>query len=162
MFATKYTVTEHTSPCSFVRQFPHSAKSEDAVLQLAVKEYRPQTSDASHEDAVTIIAAHGNGFPKANYTITWVEKRFAYYGQECFEPLWDDLLNAANGFKIGSVWVADMANQGASYALNAEELGDDPNWIDHSLDLLLMINKFRSRMKPPFIGVAHSMGCAQM
>lgn len=55
-----------------------------------------------------------------------------------------------------------MAHQGASYTLNAEELGDDPNWIDHSLDLLLMINKFRDRMKPPFIGVGHSMGCAQL
>ncbi|KAJ4374215.1 hypothetical protein N0V83_002956 [Neocucurbitaria cava] len=55
-----------------------------------------------------------------------------------------------------------MANQGASYTLNAEELGDDPSWIDHSLDLLLMINKFRSRMKTPLIGVAHSMGCAQI
>jgi pimeloyl-ACP methyl ester carboxylesterase len=55
-----------------------------------------------------------------------------------------------------------MSNQGSSYALNAPLLGDDPNYLDHSFDLLLMINTFRHRMKPPFIGVAHSMGCAQL
>jgi pimeloyl-ACP methyl ester carboxylesterase len=55
-----------------------------------------------------------------------------------------------------------MYNQSSSYALNSSNLGDDPNWIDHSLDLFLMINTFRSRMKPPFIGIAHSMGSAQL
>ncbi|KAF1841651.1 alpha/beta-hydrolase [Cucurbitaria berberidis CBS 394.84] len=145
MVAPKFIVTERTSPCSFVRQFPHGAKHEKATLQLAVKEYRPQKRGGSNGNAVTIIATHGNGFPK-----------------ECFEPLWDDLLGAVSGFEIDSIWVADVANQGASYALNAEELGDDPNWIDHSLDLLLMINKFRDRMKAPLIGVGHSMGCGQL
>jgi pimeloyl-ACP methyl ester carboxylesterase len=37
---------------------------------------------------------------------------------------------------IHSIWIADVSNQGASYALNAPLLGDDPSWIDHSLDLL--------------------------
>ena len=55
-----------------------------------------------------------------------------------------------------------MVNQGASYALNEEELGDDPNWIDHSLDLLMMINRFKDQMKAPLVGVGHSMGCGQM
>jgi pimeloyl-ACP methyl ester carboxylesterase len=55
-----------------------------------------------------------------------------------------------------------MCNQASSYTLNASSLGDDPSWIDHSLDLFLMINTFRSRMKPPFIGIGHSMGCAQL
>jgi pimeloyl-ACP methyl ester carboxylesterase len=55
-----------------------------------------------------------------------------------------------------------MYNQGSSYALNGSNLGDDPSWIDPSLDLLLMINTFRSRMKPPFIGIGHSMGGAQL
>ncbi|CAO2657287.1 Nn.00g034130.m01.CDS01 [Neocucurbitaria sp. VM-36] len=145
MVTTNFTVIEHESPCSYVRQFPHGAKCDDAVLRLAVKEYQPRKNCASNEHAVTVIAAHGNGFPK-----------------ECFEPLWDDLFDAASRFEIASVWTADMANQGASYALNAEELGDDPNWIDHSLDLLLMINKYRSRMKTPLIGIGHSMGCAQI
>jgi len=79
-----------------------------------------------------------------------------------YEPLFDDLNEAPKPFAIHSIWAADIANQSASYALNADELGDDPNWIDHSLDLLLLINKFRHKMQPPFIGVGHSMGCAQL
>jgi pimeloyl-ACP methyl ester carboxylesterase len=82
--------------------------------------------------------------------------------QEMFEPLWDNLLHTTKGFKIASIWAADAAHQGASYNLNSRELGDDPNWTDHSLDLLLLINKFRDRMKPPFIGIGHSMGCAHL
>jgi pimeloyl-ACP methyl ester carboxylesterase len=79
-----------------------------------------------------------------------------------YEPLFTDLHNTSKSFSIHSIWIVDIANQGGSYALNAEELGDDPNWIDYSLDLFLMINKFRSRMKPPFIGIGHSMGCAHL
>lgn len=82
--------------------------------------------------------------------------------QEAYLPLWEELVKAADGFKIASIWIADVANHGASYNLNKEELGDDPNWTDHSLDLLMMINRFRHRMKPPFVGIAHSMGCAQL
>lgn len=55
-----------------------------------------------------------------------------------------------------------MAHQGASYALNSEVLGDENNWLDHARDLLLMVNHFRDKMKPPFIGLGHSMGCAQL
>ena len=82
--------------------------------------------------------------------------------QETYEPLWEKLVKAASGFKVASIWIADVANHGASYDLNQEELGDDPNYKDHSLDLLLMINRFRHRMKTPLIGVGHSMGGAQM
>lgn len=60
----EFTITEHISPCSYIRQYPHGAKNDDAVLQLAVKEYRPKNDYAPDEDAVTIIAAHGIGFPK--------------------------------------------------------------------------------------------------
>lgn len=83
--------------------------------------------------------------------------------QECYEALWDDLLQAENGsFKIRAIWMADAANQGASYQLNGEKLGDDPGWFDHARDLLLMMNHFRENMQPPFVGLAHSMGCANM
>lgn len=59
-----FTITEHTSPCSYIRQYPHGAKHEDAVLRLAVKEYRPRLAPQTPGEALTIIAAHGNGFPK--------------------------------------------------------------------------------------------------
>jgi hypothetical protein len=82
--------------------------------------------------------------------------------QETYEPLFNDLLDAENGFKIRSIWIADVANQGASYALNEADLGDDPNWLDHSRDLLLMVDTFRDRMKAPFVGLGHSFGGFQM
>ncbi len=36
------------------------------------------------------------------------------------------------------------------------------SWNDHSRDLLHMINHFRDDFPRPLIGVAHSMGCAQL
>ena len=36
------------------------------------------------------------------------------------------------------------------------------SWFDHSRDLLVMVNHFADQMPRPIIGVAHSMGCAQM
>lgn len=68
MSSTKFTVTEHISHCQYVRGFPHCVKSEDAKLQLAVKEYRPRRSlpRSAAESAVTMLVAQGNGFPKVN------------------------------------------------------------------------------------------------
>lgn len=64
MSAQKFVVTEHWSSCQFVREYPHAVKQEDANLFLAVKEYRPRHDAHISEDAVTIIASPGNGFPK--------------------------------------------------------------------------------------------------
>lgn len=55
-----------------------------------------------------------------------------------------------------------MAHQAASYAVNGDKLGDDNSWLDHSRDLLLMVNHFRDSMKAPFVGLGHSMGAAQL
>lgn len=144
MSSFPFDIIKHTSPCSYIRQYPHGVKDEDAILHLAVKEYRPRHPVQTSNFPVTIIAAHGNGFPK-----------------ECFEPLWADLY-ASSTISIHSIFAADMANQGASHALNSSNLGDDPSWIDHSLDLFLMINSLRSHMSTPLIGIGHSMGCAQL
>lgn len=46
--------------------------------------------------------------------------------------------------------------------LNEDIVGDDPNWFDHSRDLLYMVNHFRDQMPRPIIGVAHSLGVAQL
>ena len=47
--------------------------------------------------------------------------------QELLEPLWDDLLQELNnlGISVKGIWIADMANQGASYVLNEKILGSD-------------------------------------
>ncbi len=41
--------------------------------------------------------------------------------------MWEDLhaRSRSNGFKIRSIWIADLANQGASGVLNEYLLGDD-------------------------------------
>lgn len=81
---------------------------------------------------------------------------------------------------VRSIWVADSSNQGASGVLNEDIQGDSSmpkpfpllhrtlmvsylaSWFDHSRDLLLMINHFRDAMPRPIVGIAHSMGCAQL
>ena len=64
MSSSNFIITERWSPCQLIRGFPHSVKKEDVVLQLAVKEYRPRDVSKINDDSITIIASHGNGFPK--------------------------------------------------------------------------------------------------
>lgn len=47
--------------------------------------------------------------------------------QELYEPLWEELLSrtTAAGIAIRSIWMADVAHQGASGALNEEKLGGE-------------------------------------
>ena len=49
---------------------------------------------------MTVIAAHANGF-----------------AEECYEPLFGDLLRAAKG-RFTSIWIADSSHQGADGVLN--------------------------------------------
>ena len=52
---------------------------------------------------------------------------------------------------------------GSQMRLTREHIqGDDPNYIDHSRDLLRMVNHFQDRMPRPIVGMAHSMGTAQL
>ncbi len=50
--------------------------------------------------------------------------------QELYEPLWIDLhaRSKANGFRIRGIWIADVAQQGASLALNEHLIGLDREW----------------------------------
>jgi pimeloyl-ACP methyl ester carboxylesterase len=63
---------------------------------------------------------------------------------------------------ISSIWIADTAQQGDSAILNEQELGNDPNLVDHSRDLLQTMNIFWNDMPRPIIGIGHSLGSAQM
>jgi len=58
--------------------------------------------------------------------------------QELYEPLWEDLLRQSDkhGFRIRSIWIADVAWQGTSSNLNAKFLGNDRR------DLALSIPKY--------------------
>ncbi|KAL8790166.1 MAG: hypothetical protein Q9195_006493 [Heterodermia aff. obscurata] len=146
-----FSVTEHVIDCQHIREYPHGTKAisdhhDSVTLKLAIKEYRPldDSSSSSGSTPVTIIAAHGNGFPK-----------------EAYEPLFEELHQMLKG-RIRAVWFADCANQGASGVLNESVLGDDPNWFDHSRDLLSMVNHFGDAMIRPIFGIGHSFGAAQL
>ncbi|KAE8151329.1 Alpha/beta hydrolase family-domain-containing protein [Aspergillus avenaceus] len=147
MVSSPFTVTEHVVDCQHIREYPHATRAGDDVLKLVVKQYKPKSNPNPKSGDLTIIGAHGGGFPK-----------------ELYEPLWEDILKRSehNGIRIRSIWIADVANHGASGELNAERLGHDQSWLDHSRDLLYFINQFKEEMPRPIVGIGHSLGAGQL
>lgn len=47
--------------------------------------------------------------------------------KELYEPLWEEIYarSKANGFRIRSIWMADVAHQGQSSVINEDRLGND-------------------------------------
>ncbi|KAH7085746.1 Alpha/beta hydrolase family-domain-containing protein [Paraphoma chrysanthemicola] len=147
MSSQYYRIDEHKLEGSHIRGFPRAtATTQEDILYLAVKQYTPLNYTPKPGD-ITIIAAHANGFPK-----------------ELYEPLWDELLKVCGqyGFGIRGIWIADVVHQGWSSVLNEDKLGNDPSWLDHSRDLLHMVNVFRDQMPRPLLGMGHSMGGCQL
>ncbi|KAI1504660.1 putative toxin biosynthesis protein [Biscogniauxia marginata] len=137
-------VRKHTIPAQHVREFARAtARSQEDVLRIHVKQYVPVDNPTPAPGDVTLIGAHANGFPK-----------------ELYEALWADLHRRAPaaGFRIRGIWIADVANQGYSGELNEAALGDDPCWLDHARDLLHLTNVFRAEMPRPLVGIGHSFG----
>ncbi|KAK1145924.1 hypothetical protein N8T08_003871 [Aspergillus melleus] len=143
-----FKVIEHKVRCQNIRERPGAVEPGfEHHLRLALKQYVPKDNPHPREGDVTIIGAHGNGFPK-----------------ELYEPLWDEIyekLRAANR-QIRGIWIADVAHQGQSGVLNESILGDDPSWLDHSRDLFALVNKYQDDMPHPIIGIGHSMGGMQL
>ncbi|KAI2636730.1 Alpha/beta hydrolase family-domain-containing protein [Xylaria nigripes] len=145
MSSFPFHIKEHVVPCQHIREYARAtATSQEDVLNLHVKQYTPKDNPSPQFGDVTILAAHANGFPK-----------------ELYEALWADLHAQAQivgGFRIRSIWIADIANEGYSGELNEDKLGNDPFWHDHSRDLLHLTNIFRAEMPRPIIGIGHSFG----
>ncbi|KAJ5682144.1 uncharacterized protein N7477_002084 [Penicillium maclennaniae] len=143
-----FTVTEHVFDGQHIREYPNATVKQESPVKLVVKKYTPIDNPTPRPGDVTIIGAHGCGFPK-----------------EVYEPLWEELLarSRQDSYRIRSIWIADVANLGASGVENEKNLGNDQaSWFDHSRDLLYMINKFRDEMPRPIVGVGHSMGAGQL
>ncbi|KAG4433916.1 hypothetical protein IFR05_010613 [Cadophora sp. M221] len=144
MTSSIFQIKEHVLECQHIREYARAtANSQEEVLHLSIKQYTPLDNLQPQEGDVTIIGAHANGFPK-----------------ELYEPLWEDIhaRSKASGFRIRSIWIADVAQQGQSSVLNEGLLGNDPAWSDHPRDLLHMINHFRASMPLPIVGIGHSFG----
>ncbi|KAL1964663.1 hypothetical protein VTN77DRAFT_6689 [Rasamsonia byssochlamydoides] len=143
-----FRVVEHVVPGQHIREYPQATSTEqEETLYLAVKQYIPLDNQNPQPGDVTIIAAHANGFPK-----------------ELYEPLWEELYarSKTQGFRIRSIWMADVAHQGQSGVINENTLGNDPSWFDHPRDLLHLINLKRHEMPRPIVGIGHSFGGAHL
>ncbi|KAA8644606.1 putative toxin biosynthesis protein [Aspergillus tanneri] len=90
---------------------------------------------------------------------------------ELYEPLWEEIYarSKANGFRIRSIWMADVAHQGQSSVINEDLLGNDrtaprlfSSWFDHPRDLLHLVNVKRKEMPRPIVGIGHSFGGAHL
>jgi hypothetical protein len=64
MSASFFQITEHVIPCQHIREYPHAVKSEQGVLQLAIKEYKPLDNLDASPGSLTLLATHANGLPK--------------------------------------------------------------------------------------------------
>ncbi|EAW10659.1 putative toxin biosynthesis protein [Aspergillus clavatus NRRL 1] len=143
-----FRIVEHQVPCQHIREYPGAtANEQEDVLHLAVKQYIPLDNPDPQPGDVTILATHANGFPK-----------------ELYEPLWEEIhaRSRANGFRIRSIWMTDVAHQGQSSVLNEDLLGNDPSWFDHPRDLLHLVNVKHKEMPRPIVGIGHSMGGAHL
>ncbi|CAI7592807.1 unnamed protein product [Penicillium manginii] len=105
-----FTVTEHVVDAQHIREYPNATRRRDASLKLILKQYTPIDNPSPQAGDITIIGAHGCGFPK-----------------ELYEPLWEDLhtRGQVDGYRIRSIWIADVVSLGASGIRNEDSLGND-------------------------------------
>jgi hypothetical protein len=65
MSSSVFRIKEHTLECQHVREYPRAtARAQEDVLYLAIKQYKPLDNPHPREGDLTIIGAHANGFPK--------------------------------------------------------------------------------------------------
>jgi pimeloyl-ACP methyl ester carboxylesterase len=145
---SKFFVKEHVFQGQHLRQW-YSALSDDQnyAVKIHAKQYIPAWNVFPQPGDITFVALHANAMWK-----------------ELYEPLWEDFFAEAErtGLRVRSIWMADIAGQGESGVSNADHLGTEYNWFDHSRDILAMVNQFREDMPRPLVGLGHSMGGSQL
>lgn len=68
MSSSIFRITEHTSPCQHIREYPRGTKRrQEVVLEIAIKQYTPLNASETDPESITIIAAPANGFPKVRH-----------------------------------------------------------------------------------------------
>ncbi|KAL8793499.1 MAG: hypothetical protein Q9195_003872 [Heterodermia aff. obscurata] len=106
-----FAVKAHILPGQYIREYPGATlDSQEDDLSLHIKQYTPLERELNCSERITVIGTHANGFPK-----------------ELYEPLWDEVYFQAKacGISIGSIWIADVVQQGQSSVLNEDKLGSD-------------------------------------
>jgi hypothetical protein len=136
--SSPFHITEHVIDSQHIREYPHATRRGEDALKLVVKKYAPKSNPNPQPGDLTIIGAHGSGFPKVSSLyvsfgpwtanpvhrvprVTHIKKK------ELYEPIWEGVLSQLHdkGIRIRSIWIADIANQAASGVLNGEYLGND-------------------------------------
>lgn len=124
-----FQVRKHHTQASHLQTYRGSARNEEQPFTLDVNQYIPRNNLNPEAGDVTIISACGVGFPK-----------------ECYEPVFGEILARCNSdnLNIRGIWIADSANMGQSSFLNLGNVGNEVSWLDHSRDLLHLINAFHA------------------
>lgn len=104
--------------------------------------------DTVKQKQISIFFSHANGFVK-----------------ELYEPLFDDLyhnLYNNHGIQIKYIISFDVVNQGKSFILNENKLGNDVVWKDYWNDVVAAFYFLRLKSHPlvrlPVFGMGHSFG----
>lgn len=64
-----FTVKEHVIDGQHVREYPDATVNSDAKLKLVLKQYTPMDNPDPGPGDITVIGAHGCGFPKVRHVL---------------------------------------------------------------------------------------------
>lgn len=71
-----FVVTEHIIDGQHIREYPNAAVDPNPTFKLVLKRYTPVDNPNPQPGDVTIIGAHGCGFPKVRRSNTTLHNRY--------------------------------------------------------------------------------------
>ena len=78
-----FAVTEHVIDGQYIREYPRATVSQDSPVKLVVKKYVPIKNRTPQPGDVTIVGAHGGGFPKVKPRISGFKCQVWSQGYQC-------------------------------------------------------------------------------